>query len=144
MISKELILSGTKFRKTVHVTVYDEDIEIKPLTELEISKVFKTVESSGASTTDPKLSDNYLMQIEACRYGIADPALHEIVNPDAPKADQKEVFESMVGNALIEIGREIIEISTVSSKELSDFFKEQKANGFSGSTIQDTKSVTDQ
>ena len=48
MISKELILEGTKFRKTVHLTTYDEDIEIKPLSELEIAKVFKTVETLGS------------------------------------------------------------------------------------------------
>ena len=82
MISKELILEGTKFRKTVHLTTYDEDIEIKPLSELEIAKVFKTVENSGFSTTDPKLSDNYILQLEACRYGIVDPALHERIEVD--------------------------------------------------------------
>ena len=139
MISKELILEGTRFRKNVHVTVYDDDVEIRPLTETEIAKVFKKVEEAGFSTTDPKLSDNYILQIEACRYGIVDPALHEIVNPDAPKSSQQEVFENMVGNALIEIGREIINISTVGSQELVDFFKEQKAKSLSGSIIQDIK-----
>ena len=122
MISKELILEGTKFRKNVHVTVYDDDVEIRPLTESEIAKVFKKVEESGFSTTDPKLSDNYILQIEACRYGIVDPALHEKV-----ENCNCEVFEQMVGNALIEIGREIINISTVGSQELIDFFREQKA-----------------
>ena len=122
MISKELILEGTKFRKNVHVTVYDDDVEIRPLTESEIAKVFKKVEESGFSTTDPKLSDNYILQIEACRYGIVDPALHEKV-----ENSNSEVFEQMVGNALIEIGREIINISTVGSQELIDFFKDQKA-----------------
>lgn len=137
MISKQLILEGTKFRKNVHLTIYNEDIEIRPLTEIEIAKVFKTVEDSGFSTTDPKLSDNYILQIEACRYGITDKSLHEIANPEDPKEEQKEVFELMVGNALIEIGREIINISTVNSTELSDFFRLQKGNDCSGSITQD-------
>jgi len=141
MISKELILEGTKFRKTVHITVYNEDIEIRPLTEIEIAKVFKKVEKEGflISMEDTKISDNYILPIEACRYGIVDPSLHEIINPDAPKEEQKEVFESMVGNALVEIGREIINISSVGSQELLDFFKEQKAKSLSGSIIQDIK-----
>ena len=141
MISKELILEGTRFRKTVHVTVYNDDVEIRPLTEIEIAKVFKKVEKEGflLTTDDTKLSDNYILPIEACRYGIVDPALHEIVNPEAPKEEQKEVFESMVGNALVEIGREIINISSVGSQELQDFFKEQKAKSLSGSIIPDTK-----
>lgn len=143
MISKELILEGTKFRKTVHLTTYDEDIEIKPLSELEIAKVFKTVENSGFSTTDPKLSDNYILQLEACRYGIVDPALHErieIDDIDEPgKKKTLEVFELMLGNALIEIGREVINISTVGSQELLDFFKGQKAKNLSGSITVDTE-----
>ncbi len=138
MISKQLILEGSKFRKNVHLTVYDEDIEIKPLTEVEIAKVFKKVEDAGFSTTDPKLSDNYILQIEACRYGIVDKTLHEIANPEDPKDEQKEVFEYLMGNALIEIGREIINISTVGSTELSDFFRLQKDNVCSGSITQDT------
>jgi hypothetical protein len=141
MISKQLILEGSKFRKNVHVTMYQDDIEIRPLTEGEIAKVFKKVEDAGFSTSDPKLSDNYLLQVEACRYGITDKSLHEIINPDDPEEDQKEVFESMIGNALIEIGREIINISTVGSTELSDFFKELKDKNSFGSTIVDTKSV---
>lgn len=139
MISKQLILEGTKFRKNVHLTVYDEDIEIKPLTEIEIAKVFKKVEDAGFSTADPKLSDNYILQIEACRYGIVDKSLHEIANPEDPKEEQKEVFEYLMGNALIEIGREIINISTVGSTELSDFFKDLKASDSFGSIIQDTE-----
>ena len=143
MISKELILEGTKFRKTVHLTTYDEDIEIKPLSELEIAKVFKTVENSGFSTTDPKLSDNYILQLEACRYGIVDPALHErieIDDIDEPgKKKTLEVFELMLGNALIEIGREVINISTVGSQELLDFFKGQKVKNLSGSITVDTE-----
>lgn len=143
MISKELILEGTKFRKNVHLTTYDEDIEIKPLSELEIAKVFKTVENSGFSTTDPKLSDNYILQLEACRYGIVDPALHERIEVDdidePGKKKTLEVFELMLGNALIEIGREVINISTVGSQELSDFFKGQKAKNLSGSIIVDTE-----
>lgn len=143
MISKELILEGTKFRKIVHLTMYDEDVEIKPLSELEIAKVFKTVENSGFSTTDPKLSDNYILQLEACRYGIVDPALHErieIDDIDEPgKKKTLEVFELMLGNALIEIGREVINISTVGSQELLDFFKGQKAKNLSGSIIADTE-----
>ena len=43
----------------------------------------------------------------------------------------------MTGNALIEIGREIINISTVASKELSDFFRHLKDKDSSGSIIQD-------
>ena len=143
MISKELILEGTKFRKTIHLTTYDEDIEIKPLSELEIAKVFKTVESSGFSTSDPKLSDNYILQLEACRYGIVDPALHERIETDDIDEPGKkkilEVFELMLGNALMEIGREVINISTVGSQELSDFFKGQKVKNLSGSTIADTE-----
>ena len=143
MISKELILEGTKFRKTVHLTTYDEDVEIKPLSELEIAKVFKTVEDAGFSTTDPKLSDNYILQLEACRYGIVDPALHERVEIDdidePGKKKTLEVFELMMGNALIEIGREVINISTVGSQELSDFFKSQKVKNLSGSIIVDTE-----
>lgn len=143
MISKELILEGTKFRKTIHLTTYDEDIEIKPLSELEIAKVFKAVENSGFSTSDPKLSDNYILQLEACRYGIVDPALHERVEIDdidnPGKKKTLEVFELMLGNALIEIGREVINISTVGSQELSDFFKGQKVKNLSGSTIVDTE-----
>jgi hypothetical protein len=139
MISKQLILEGSKFRKNVHLTIYDEDIEVRPLTEVEIAKVFKKVEDAGFSTTDPKLSDNYILQIEACRYGIVDKSLHEIANPEDPKEEQKEVFECMVGNSLIEIGREIINISTVGSTELSDFFRLQKDNVCSGSIIQDTE-----
>ena len=83
------------------------------------------------------------MQLEACRYGIVDPALHERVevddinNPDKKKT--LEVFELMMGNALIEIGREVINISTVGSQELSDFFKSQKAKNLSGSIIVDTE-----
>jgi len=140
MISKELILEGSKFRKVVHVTMYDDDVEIRPLTETEIARVFKKVEDSGFSTTDPKLSDNYILQIEACRYGIVDKSLHEIANPDDPTELQKEVFENMLGNALIEIGREIINISTVGSQELIDFFKDLKAKSLSGCTIQATES----
>lgn len=128
MISKELILEGAKFRKTIKVTVYDEEIEIKPLTDIEIAKVFKKVEESGFDTKDPQISDNYIMQTEACRYGIVDKALHEIVNPEDPPEKQKEVFELMIGNALIEIGQAIIEISTVSSEELNDFFRQQKVS----------------
>lgn len=143
MISKELILEGTKFRKTIHLTTYDEDIEIKPLSELEIAKVFKTVENSGFSTSDPKLSDNYILQLEACRYGIVDPALHERIEIDDIDEPGKkkilEVFELMLGNALMEIGREVINISTVGSQELSDFFKGQKVKNLSGSTIADTE-----
>jgi len=137
MISKELILEGTRFRKKVHVTAYDDDIEIRPLTEVEIAKVFKKVENEGFSTTDPKLSDNYILQIEACRYGIVDPSLHEIVE-DAD-GQKREVFENMVGNALIEIGREIINISTVDSKELIDFFKDLKAKSSPGCITPDTE-----
>ncbi len=143
MISKELILEGTKFRKTIHLTTYDEDIEIKPLSELEIAKVFKTVENSGFSTSDPKLSDNYILQLEACRYGIVDPALHERIETDDIDEPGKkkilEVFELMLGNALMEIGREVINISTVGSQELSDFFKGQKVKNLSGSTTVDTE-----
>lgn len=128
MISKELILEGAKFRKTVKVSIYGEDIEIRPLTDMEIAKVFKKVEDSGFDTKDPKISDNYIMQTEACRYGIVDKALHEIANPEDLPEEQKEIFELMVGNALIEIGQAIIEISTVESTELSDFFKQQKVS----------------
>lgn len=141
MISKQLILEGSKFRKNVHVTMYQDDIEIRPLTEGEIAKVFKKVEDAGFSTSDPKLSDNYILQVEACRYGITDKSLHEIINPEDPEEDQKEVFESMIGNALIEIGREIINISTVGSAELADFFKELKDKNSYGSIIPDTKLV---
>lgn len=137
MISKQLILEGSKFRKTVHLTTYDEDIEIRPLTENEIAKVFKTVENAGYNTSDSKLSDNYILQVEACRYGIVDKTLHEIVNPEDPKENQKEVFELLVGNALIEIGREIINISTVGNTELSDFFKHRKDSICSGSITPD-------
>ena len=141
MISKELILEGARFRKTVHLTVYDEDVEIRPLTEVEIAKVFRATEDAGFNTTDTKLSDNYVLPIEACRYGLVDKALHEIANPEADPADQKEVFELMMGNALIEAGREIINISTVTSTELSDFFKARKGNASCGSTIPDIESV---
>lgn len=147
MISKELILAGNKFRKFVHLTVYDEDIEIKPMTEIEIAKVFKSVEKLGFSTSDTNLSDNYILQTEACRYGIVDPALHEKVEVDDPETGKKvtkEIFELMVGNALIEIGKEIINISTVGSQELQDFFREAKANNSCGSTTQDTKLAIDQ
>lgn len=145
MISKELILEGTKFRKTVFVTVYQDEIEIRPLSEIEIAKVFKRVEDLGFSTTDPKLSDNYVLQIEACRYGIVDPALHEIIEIDdidletGKKCKKKvEVFETMLGNALAEIGRAIINISTVNSEELMDFFNRVKMGESShGSTIAD-------
>ena len=68
------------------------------------------------------------MQVEACRYGIVDKALHEIANPEDPKTDQKEVFELMIGNALIEIGQAIISISTVGNEELTDFFRQLKAS----------------
>ena len=144
MISKELILEGSKFRKNVHVTVYDDDVLIRPLTETEIAKVFKKVEQSGFKTEDPKLSDNYILQVEACRFGIVDKSLHEIANPEDPKSEQKEVFEMMVGNALIEIGREIINISTVGSQELNDFFKDLKDKNLCGSTIPDTTSQINQ
>lgn len=137
MISKQLILEGSKFRKTVHLTAYDEDIEIKPLTEGEIARVFKKVEDAGFTTADGKLSDNYILQVEACRYGITDKSLHEIANPEDPVTEQKEVFELMTGNALIEIGREIINISTVASTELSDFFRSLKAKDCSGCITQD-------
>lgn len=140
MISKELILEGAKFRKEVQVTIYQESIMVKPLTELEIAKVFKKVEDAGFDTTDPKLSDNYLLQLEACRFGIVDPKLHEIVNPEDPIENQQEVYELMVGNALSEIGRAIISISTVGSEELSDFFKDLKAKSYSGSTTPGTES----
>jgi len=140
MISKELILEGAKFRKEVPVTIYQESITVKPLTELEIAKVFKKVEDAGFDTTDPKLSDNYLLQLEACRFGIVDPKLHEIVNPEDPIEDQKEVYELMIGNALSEIGRAIISISTVGSEELSDFFKNLKAKNLCGSTMLGTES----
>ena len=43
MITKDLILEGTKFRKKVKVSVYDEEIEVRPLTDVEIAKIFKTV-----------------------------------------------------------------------------------------------------
>ena len=140
MISKELILEGTKFRKTVHLTTYDEDIEIKPLTESEIAKVFKNVEDEGFSTSDEKLSDKYVLQLEACRYGIVDPKLHEKIEVDDSDGSKKtvEVFELMMGNALMEIGREVINISTVGSNELQDFFKARKVSDLSGSTTQDT------
>ena len=127
-ISKELILEGAKFRKMIHITAYDEDIEIRPLTDIEIAKVFKKVEAAGFNTTDPKLSDNYILQVEAARYGIVDKSLHEIANPEDLEEEQKEVFELLVGNAQAEIGRVIIAISTVDSEELNDFFKQQKAN----------------
>ena len=39
MITKDLILEGTKFRKKVKVTVYDEEIEVRPLTDVEIAKL---------------------------------------------------------------------------------------------------------
>lgn len=140
MISKELILEGAKFRKDVHITVYDENIVVRPLTELEIAKVFKKVEESGFETTDPKLSDNYLLYVETCRYGIVDPKLHEIVNPEDPVEKQKEIYELMTGNALTEIGKAITSISTVDSKELSDFFKNLKDKSCSGSTMLGTES----
>ena len=128
VLTKELILSGSKFRKTIHVTSYGEDIEIRPLTDVEIAKIFKKVENSGFDTTDPKLSDNYILQVEACRFGIVDKSLHEIYNPEDPEEDQKEVFELMIGNSLAEIGRAIISISTVGNEELNDFFIQQKEN----------------
>lgn len=128
VLSKELILSGSKFRKTIKVTAYDDDVEIKPLTDVEIAKIFKKVEDAGFSTEDPKLSDNYLMQVEACRFGLVDKSLHEIVNPEDEEKDQKEVFELMIGNALAEIGREIISISSVANEELNDFFRLQKGS----------------
>jgi hypothetical protein len=143
MISKELILEGAKFRKDVPVTIYQESITVRPLTELEIAKVFKKVEDAGFDTTDPKLSDNYLLQLEACRFGIVDPKLHEIANPEDPVESQQEVYELMVGNALSEIGRAIISISTVGSEELSDFFKNLKAKSCSGSTMLGTESQVD-
>lgn len=128
MITKDLILEGTKFRKKVKVTVYDEEIEVRPLTDVEIAKIFKTVEDSGYDTSDPKVSDNFILQVEACRYGIVDKALHEIANPEDPIENHKEVFELMIGNALIEIGQAIISISTVGNEELTDFFRHLKAN----------------
>src|SRR5574344_1134768 len=127
MITKDLILEGTKFRKKVKVTVYDEEIEVRPLTDVEIAKIFKTVEDSGYDTTDPKVSDNFILQVEACRYGIVDKALHEIANPEDPIENHKEVFELMIGNALIEIGQAIISISTVGNEEVTDFFRLLKA-----------------
>ena len=127
MITKDLILEGTKFRKKVKVSVYDEEIEVRPLTDVEIAKIFKTVEDSGYDTSDPKVSDNFILQVEACRYGIVDKALHEIANQEDPKTDQKEVLELMVGNAIIEIGQAIISISTVGNEELNDLFRKVKA-----------------
>jgi hypothetical protein len=139
-LTKELILEGSKYRKDVKVSIYGNDcmVTIRPITDSEIARVFKRVEDAGFTTADGKLSDNYILQVEACRYGITDKTLHEIANPEDPVAEQKEVFELMTGNALIEIGREIINISTVASTELSDFFRQLKANDCSGSTIQDT------
>ena len=141
MISKELIVEGSKFRKTVHVSTYDEDIEIRPITEYEIAKVFKKAEQMGFNPSDPKLSDNFILPVEACRYGIVDKSLHEISNPEDPKEFQKEIYELMVGNALVEIGREIINISTAGSEDLQNFFKVLKGNDSSGSTMQDIESV---
>jgi len=47
----------------------------------------------------------------------------------------------MVGNALVEIGREIINISTAGSEDLQNFFKVLKGNDLSGSTMLDTESI---
>ena len=128
VLTKELILEGSKFRKMVNVTAYQDTVEIRPLTDGEIARIFRKVEDAGFDTTDPKLSDNYILQVESCRFGIVDKSLHEIANPDDPKEEQKEVFEFLIGNAQAEIGRAIISISTVGSEELNDFFKLQKDN----------------
>lgn len=128
VLTKEMILEGSKFRKMVKVTAYDQEVEIRPLTDAEIAKIFKKVEDAGFNTTDPKLSDNYMLQVEACKFGLVDKSLHEIVNPEDPEDEQKEVFEFLIGNAQAEIGRAIISISTVNSEDLNDFFKQQKAS----------------
>jgi hypothetical protein len=135
-LTKEMIIKGKEFRKEIPVSIYGGlTVTIRPLTDLELSKIFKDLEAEGIDTSDKaSVSKNYSLMVEACKYGIVNEGLHEKIkvreyNDDFKRVVEveREVLEFLIGNAAVEIGTKIIEISTSSSEELKDFFKTQLA-----------------
>ena len=136
MINREILMRGHRYRKKIKVAAYDDEIEIRALTEVEVTKIMRILESEGINPkeSDETLSTNYRMLYWACRFGITDKSITGPL-PDDMQAEMREGpddkfiytgVDIMIGSSMRQIGSYIISISSAGAEEVKDFLKAPK------------------
>lgn len=146
-----MLLRGRKFTKTIKVTEYGDEIEIRAITNLEMSRILTKMEKLGMNPTEEYIPTkwNKIMARLACQYGVVDKELTRPILEQAKSADgtllvdekEKPVMEPLLdedgetpltpidllmGQSTLQIGLEILNMSSPNSKELRDFFRVKK------------------
>ena len=124
-LTKELIEGGIGYRKCITVSAYDDaEVEIRPLSDLEFARILNKTnlsdtEGMGADLMKkanlPEVGKLYDLMIAMCKVGIVDPDLRGMV-------------DQLVKGASVEIGAEILTLTTGPEEEVKDFSMVPKDN----------------
>jgi len=120
-----LIEGGIGYRKCITVAAYNgAEVEIRPLSDLEFARILNKTnlsdtEGMGADLMEganlPEVGKLYDLMIAICKVGIVDPDLRGMV-------------DQLVKGASVEIGTEILALTTASEDEVEDFSTVPKDN----------------
>lgn len=88
-----------------------ELVHLRALSFDEIAEVIRRFEECGYSLQNLEPESGHWLLTEFCRYGIVNPDLHEIANPEDPEEEWAEVFELLPVNTIIELGEAIMSMS---------------------------------
>ena len=88
-----------------------ERVHLRALSFEEIAKVIRRFEECGYRLQSLEPESGHWLLTEFCRYGIINPDLHEITNPEDPEEEQIEAFELLPVDTVIELGEAIISMS---------------------------------
>jgi len=116
-LTKEQIIKGKEFRKEIKLSAYGEDctVDIRPLTSLELEKVFQELEKSGQYVrNDDTLGGKLALMRKVAEVGIVDEELRNLL-PD------------LLGSSVQEIGAAILDLSYSNPSDVKDFSQQTKA-----------------
>ena len=119
MLNLEQVLKGIEYRETIHLPFYNEDVEIRPLSDSEfaearrksgIIKVANTIQKKNIPTDnlaeiDTAVSALHLALVEI---GVTDPQIRDNAN-------------KLMGGSLQLIGEAIIKLTTASRNDILNF-----------------------
>lgn len=127
MITKEMLLKGSKLVKTIHLTSVDDDINIRPLTQAEVSEYNRiTAKSMGSMETgrNTKLKINLekstIAEAEAQAYAVATALVDEDWS-----IEEVQSLNGLVFNELFENVAKISALDADVTEELKKFLENE-------------------
>ncbi|MDH7597561.1 MAG: hypothetical protein QHG98_07490 [Methanothrix sp.] len=160
-LTRDLIVLGSQFRKTVHVQAYDADVDVRPLKTRELAQIVSALgytidEAMGELVTANISSDS----VDRLRNGVVDETVARMVTRGALSEkfmrymiemcrygivddDVRAAVDDLIGLAAVEIGAAIMSLTFVPQEHILDFFRAMKDSTGQQSTPQDTGSVVE-